>query len=51
MRDHGGGLVGGLLRARLGFEPGDSDGSRLLLDDDLGELSGIGRRDSGRGGE
>lgn len=44
MRDHGDGLVEGLLRARLGSEPVIKMALGLLLDDDLRELSGIGRR-------
>ena len=43
MRDHGNGLVQGLLRARLSSEPMIQMGPGPPLDSSLSELSGIGR--------
>lgn len=43
-------MVEGLLRTRLGSGPMIQMALGLLLDYDLRELSGIGRRDGGRGG-
>ena len=49
MRDHGDGLVEGLLRARLGSGPMIQMALGLLLDGGLRELSGIGRMVEGEG--
>lgn len=50
MRDGGDGLVEGLRRTRPGSGPIIQIALELLLDYNLRELSGIGRRDGGRGG-
>ena len=50
MRGGGDGLVEGLRRTRPGSGPIIQIALELLLDYNLRELSGIGRRDGGRGG-